>query len=134
MPGRDQERRRPDDDEAGGAQLLVFVDDDERPSTDWLADLLATYDAHGAPAAVVGAVISDYEAEPEPWIAAGGFFDRRRLPTGTVVDVAATVDAEVTVSVCASRSASSWAFAASSVAWARSSVRFSSVREVRAIT
>jgi hypothetical protein len=35
-------------------------------------------------------VVSAFPTEPEPWIAAGRFFDRRRLPTGTEVTVAAT--------------------------------------------
>lgn len=76
-------------DEAPDADLLVFVDDDERPRDGWLRLLLETWRRTGA-AAVVGPVVSRYEVEPDPWVAAGRFFDRRRLPTGTVVDVAAT--------------------------------------------
>lgn len=75
--------------ECAGSELLVFVDDDERPTPGWLAALLAEHARSGA-AAVVGAVVSEYEHEPDAWLAAGRFFDRRRLPTGTVVDVAAT--------------------------------------------
>lgn len=71
------------------ANLLVFIDDDERPVAQWLRLLLDTYDLTRA-AAVVGPVISQYVVEPEPWVAAGRFFDRRRLPTGTMIDVAAT--------------------------------------------
>jgi glycosyltransferase involved in cell wall biosynthesis len=69
--------------------LLVFIDDDERPSERWLEHLLNTYEAYGS-AAVVGPVISEFEVELSPWVKAGRFFDRRRLPTGTKVDVAAT--------------------------------------------
>jgi glycosyltransferase involved in cell wall biosynthesis len=75
--------------ESGGSRLLVFIDDDERPTADWLGLLLATFWATGA-AAVVGPVVSDYEIDPEPWIVAGGYFVRRRLPTGTRVQVAGT--------------------------------------------
>ena len=75
--------------EAAGFDLLVFIDDDERPVEDWLALLLATY-AIDHPAAVVGPVVSRYEGDLDPWIRAGRFFERRRLATGTVVDVAAT--------------------------------------------
>ena len=75
--------------EATGFDLLVFIDDDERPVDDWLARLLATY-AIDRPTAVVGPVVSRYDAPPEPWISAGRFFERRRMATGTVVDVAAT--------------------------------------------
>lgn len=76
-------------DEASDAELLVFIDDDERPGPDWLADLLRVREREGC-AAVVGPVVSRYAVEPDPWIAAGEFFRRRRLPTGTDVDVAAT--------------------------------------------
>lgn len=71
------------------SDLLVFIDDDERPSEPWLAALLALQAETGA-AAVVGPVRSEYEVEPEPFIVEGRFFVRRRLATGTPVDVAAT--------------------------------------------
>jgi succinoglycan biosynthesis protein ExoM len=77
-------------DESGDADLLVFIDDDERPERGWLRSLVGEW-LRTRPAAVVGPVVSVYEREPEPWIAAGRFFTgRRRLPTGTEVDVAAT--------------------------------------------
>lgn len=69
--------------------VLVFIDDDEVPSANWLRDLLELYRATGA-AAVVGPVISEYARTPDPWISEGRFFDRRRLPTGTMLTVAAT--------------------------------------------
>ena len=74
---------------AEGIDVLVFIDDDERPSERWLALLLETYLEHRC-AAVVGPVISEYEVEPDAWVQAGRFFDRRRLPTGSKLDVAAT--------------------------------------------
>ena len=74
---------------AGDSDVLIFIDDDERPSAHWLAELLGTY-RERRPAAVVGPVVSEYEVEPDSWVAAGRFFDRRRLPTGTEIDVAAT--------------------------------------------
>jgi hypothetical protein len=67
----------------------VFIDDDEVPSPDWLSSLLKLQAETGA-TAVVGPVISEYASTPDPWITAGEFFRRRRLPTGTVLDVAAT--------------------------------------------
>lgn len=75
--------------EAAASALLVFIDDDEVPSERWLTQLVALQRSTGA-AAVVGPVISEYEHEPEPWIEAGGFFRRRRLATGSRLDVAAT--------------------------------------------
>ena len=75
--------------EAAASALLVFIDDDEVPSEKWLAQLVELQRSSGA-AAVVGPVVSEYEHEPEPWIKAGTFFARRRLRTGTRLDVAAT--------------------------------------------
>jgi glycosyltransferase involved in cell wall biosynthesis len=76
-------------DASSDTDILVFIDDDERPVDGWLAMLLETFDRE-KPVAVVGPVVSRFEVEPEPWVAAGRFFDRRRLPTGTRIDVAAT--------------------------------------------
>jgi succinoglycan biosynthesis protein ExoM len=76
-------------DESVDSDLLVFIDDDERPSEEWLRSLLALWAGTGA-AAVVGPVRSEYEVDPEPFIVEGRFFVRRRLPTGTAVEVAAT--------------------------------------------
>jgi len=76
-------------DASHDADLLVFVDDDEHPCPGWLSNLLATYERTGA-GAVAGAVVSEYDTEPDAWMAAGRFFDRRRLPTGTPIDMAAT--------------------------------------------
>ena len=75
-------------DEAG-TDLLVFIDDDERPSPDWLSLLLAQFELE-RPAAVVGPVVSAFDVEPDAWLTAGAFFVRRRLPTGTPIQIAAT--------------------------------------------
>ncbi|MFC6508089.1 glycosyltransferase family 2 protein [Promicromonospora citrea] len=72
--------------------LLVFVDDDEVPGQGWLRALWTTYRETGAHA-VTGPVTSSYEVEPDPWVRAGGFYDRTHragLATGTVVRTAAT--------------------------------------------
>jgi glycosyltransferase involved in cell wall biosynthesis len=77
---------------ADDQDLLVFVDDDELPHADWLHALHATYRATGA-AAVTGPVVSRYATEPEPWVVAGGFYDRAHrggLSTGDQVRSAAT--------------------------------------------
>lgn len=76
-------------DEAADEDLLVFVDDDEQPVAGWLDALLDAHAREGG-AGVVGPVVSEFEVEPSAWLAAGDFFVRRRLPTGTPVDVAAT--------------------------------------------
>jgi glycosyltransferase involved in cell wall biosynthesis len=75
--------------EGGDADLLIFIDDDERPSSHWLVQLLDTYSTY-RPAAVVGPVLSQYDIEPDQWIRAGGFFERRRFSTGTPISLAAT--------------------------------------------
>ena len=76
-------------DDSTDAALLVFVDDDEHPQPGWLAALLDTHRRSGA-GVVAGAVVSAFDTEPDGWLAAGRFFDRRRLPTLTPIDVAAT--------------------------------------------
>lgn len=75
--------------ESADSELLVFIDDDELPSPGWLAHLLRTREETGA-AAVAGTVTSRFPAPLSEWIVAGGFFERRRLRTGTPIDVAAT--------------------------------------------
>lgn len=76
-------------DETADRALLVFIDDDEEPEAGWLRGLLSTRRDTGA-AAVAGLVVPDYEAEPGPWLRAGGFFDRQSWPTGARRPVAAT--------------------------------------------
>lgn len=76
-------------DEAAGSSLLAFIDDDERPMVGWLDSLVATWEATGA-AAVSGRVLAEYDGELDPWIRAGDFFVRRRMPSGTQIGVAAT--------------------------------------------
>ena len=71
------------------SRLLVFLDDDERPSATWLRSLLGQFE-RDRPAAVVGPVVSAFDVPPDDWIDAGAFFVRRRLPSGTRIDVAAT--------------------------------------------
>jgi succinoglycan biosynthesis protein ExoM len=76
-------------DECPEADLLVFVDDDEEPVAGWLGHLLTTRDDFDA-AAVAGRVVSNLDGLEDEWIAAGQFFRRRTLATGTPITVAAT--------------------------------------------
>lgn len=76
-------------DEASDARVLAFIDDDERPAPGWLAGLLGAWETSGA-AAVAGRVLAEYTGPLDPWIEAGRFFVRRSLPTGSLVEVAAT--------------------------------------------
>ncbi|MFP3466533.1 glycosyltransferase [Leifsonia sp. SIMBA_070] len=75
--------------ESADDDILIFIDDDERPEPGWLAALLNCLQRTGAEA-VVGPVRSTFEVQPDAWMEAGGFFVRRRLETGTPVEVAAT--------------------------------------------
>jgi succinoglycan biosynthesis protein ExoM len=75
--------------EASDAEVLVFIDDDERPEPQWLRSLINTYQVSGADA-VSGAVISAFSGVLDDWIIAGNFFGRRRLATGSKIEVAAT--------------------------------------------
>jgi succinoglycan biosynthesis protein ExoM len=75
-------------DEAEGS-LLVYIDDDERPEPRWLAEIVGTWAATGA-TAVAGRARVEHAPDLDPWIVAGGFFDRRSIPTGTPIEVAAT--------------------------------------------
>src|SRR5690554_1623973 len=70
--------------------LIVFNDDDERTSPDWLKHLLAQYHQHPGALGIFGLVESTFSAEPDPWLAADKFFERRKPPTGTSLDVVAT--------------------------------------------
>lgn len=75
--------------ESGDARLLVFVDDDERPTERWLDQLTRLF-RERQPAAIAGPVVSEFAHAVDPWITAGRFFVRRRLPTGSAVGWAAT--------------------------------------------
>jgi succinoglycan biosynthesis protein ExoM len=77
-------------DEAADDDVLVFLDDDERPGENWLDVMLATFDRHPGSCGVVGPVRSEFTVPLSPWVEAGRFFDRRRLASGTPVEVAAT--------------------------------------------
>ncbi|WP_349899814.1 glycosyltransferase family 2 protein [Parafrigoribacterium soli] len=75
-------------DESAASELLVFIDDDELPRGRWLTPLVSTWlDTRAT--AVMGRVISEFEGELDPWVAAGSFFRRRSMPTGTEITVAA---------------------------------------------
>ncbi|MFF1574409.1 glycosyltransferase family 2 protein [Leifsonia sp. NPDC058292] len=76
-------------DEVAGSRLLAFIDDDEHPHDGWLEHLLDTWESAGHPAAVAGRVVASFAGPLDPWLAAGRFYVRRSMPTGTPIDVAA---------------------------------------------
>lgn len=69
--------------------LLVFIDDDERPSSQWLRSLIGAWETYRS-TAVAGPVLSRLAEPVDPWITAGGYFERLRHRTGTTVQTAAT--------------------------------------------
>ena len=75
-------------DESAADRLLIMIDDDELPQPRWLEALLETWGTERA-ALVAGRVIAHYESDLDPWIAAGDFFTRRNLATGTEIAVSA---------------------------------------------
>lgn len=76
-------------DACADSRLLAFIDDDEVPAQGWLTALLAAWRTFQADA-VMGRVISLLPDEVDPWIPAGGFFERPVHATGTRLDAAAT--------------------------------------------
>lgn len=76
-------------DESTAARFLVFIDDDECPADGWLLALLNTR-SQFACSAVVGPVVSTFEASPSPWVEGSQMFDTTERATGTIVEGAAT--------------------------------------------
>jgi succinoglycan biosynthesis protein ExoM len=70
-------------------EWLVFVDDDEQVDEDWLTHLLGTAASTGADV-VTGPVLPLVPASAPTWVVTGGWFERRRMRTGTEVKWAAT--------------------------------------------
>ena len=66
---------------------IVFVDDDEVPAQDWLLRLVQAQQQFAADA-VFGPVLPRYLSDTPDWIRLGGYFDRRRFATGTVINEA----------------------------------------------
>lgn len=65
-------------------EWLAFIDDDELAVEHWLQRLLTAARQHDADV-VFGPVIPLYEKQTPAWIITGGYFDRKRLKTGTRV-------------------------------------------------
>lgn len=70
---------------AASGQWIVMIDDDEVPVPDWLEQLLKVQKSEQADV-VFAPVLPEYSESTPAWIREGGYFDRRRLPTGTKID------------------------------------------------
>lgn len=64
---------------------VAFIDDDEEAEPRWLLELVREVERHGADGAV-GPVLPRFHERAPRWLIEGGFFDRPRPPTGTVLD------------------------------------------------
>lgn len=73
----------------GDVDYIAFIDDDEVPDPEWLDELLRVQRQYDADV-VAGVVLPYFTSEVPSWIVKGGFFDRRRYPTGTRRPYAAT--------------------------------------------
>ncbi len=69
---------------ASASPWLAMIDDDELPAPDWLSRLLACQSAYQADL-VFAPVTPEYSPAIPAWIIRGGFFERRRLATGSVI-------------------------------------------------
>lgn len=79
-------------DEGVDDDILVFIDDDELPHDGWLVALVRTFLDSGA-GLVAGGVVSEFLSPPDPFVVAGGFYDRAHnigRPTGSPITRAAT--------------------------------------------
>lgn len=70
---------------ASSGEWICMIDDDEIPRRDWLLNLFSTQKKYAADV-VFAPVLPEYQDGVPEWIKKGGYFDRRRLPTGTVID------------------------------------------------
>jgi succinoglycan biosynthesis protein ExoM len=64
--------------------FVAFIDDDEEADPQWLVQLWSEVHRHGADGGV-GPVIPKFSEGTPRWLIEGGFFERPRLPTGTVL-------------------------------------------------
>lgn len=70
--------------QAADGAWIALLDDDERPVADWLARLLNTQKQFEADV-VFGPVLAEYAEGVADWLRRGGYFERRRLPSGAAV-------------------------------------------------
>jgi len=66
-------------------EFVAFIDDDEFPTSEWLLNLWKCCTASQC-GGVLGPVLPFFDQEPPRWVIKGGFFDRPRHQTGTVLE------------------------------------------------
>ncbi|MBT2517538.1 glycosyltransferase family 2 protein [Streptomyces sp. ISL-90] len=75
--------------ECESAGALLFLDDDEIPEPGWLRAMIEMYVAT-QPTAVAGRVVTRFPDVVEPWVSAGGAFQRPIRTRGQLMSEAAT--------------------------------------------
>lgn len=65
--------------------VVAFIDDDEEADSRWLVELWRGMNASMADA-VIGPVLPLFSGKAPRWLREGGFFERPRPPTGTVLN------------------------------------------------
>ena len=68
------------------ADFLAFIDDDEVPAPTWMDELLYARACYQADV-VSGPVVPCFDDPPPSWVIRGGFFERERLPSGSILTV-----------------------------------------------
>jgi succinoglycan biosynthesis protein ExoM len=76
-------------DHALDDDAIAFIDDDEVPDPRWLLELVTVQQLYSADV-VKGPVLSRFSQPVPDWVVKGGFFDRSRPATGSVLSAAAT--------------------------------------------
>jgi succinoglycan biosynthesis protein ExoM len=64
---------------------VAFIDDDEEADPRWLLEMVGEVERHGADGGIGPVLPCFHDAAPR-WMIDGGFFERDRWPTGTVLD------------------------------------------------
>ncbi|RCS57062.1 glycosyltransferase [Parvibium lacunae] len=70
-------------------EWVALIDDDEQPEPDWLYQLWQTQ-VHTQAQAVLAPVVPRYAAHIPGWIQRGGYFERPRFASGTLVPLGET--------------------------------------------
>ncbi len=77
-----------------GIDFIAFIDDDEVPEPSWLDELLYVQQFYSAEV-VSGPVMPYFVGGVPDWIIKGKFFERKRYPTGHLLNLSATNNALV---------------------------------------
>jgi len=75
--------------EPASGEYVAFIDDDEEAEPQWLVQLWGEVIRHGADGGL-GPVLPKFSTGTPRWLIEGGFFERARFPTGTVLEAKRT--------------------------------------------